>query len=768
MRRPDHLLIFPALVLLLPALLPPGLKAQDADENAQASTGASASTDVSALEDTEAVGELDVTVVSSDWSIPTRLTPEVTRLFTQPAVIDDDFPAFDPTTIVSTPTRVARTNFETPYVVDAISGAELTARSVRSLPEAFEQTPGVLVQKTAHGQGSPFIRGFTAYHNLLLIDGIRLNNSAFRSGPNQYWNTVDSQGLGGIELVKSQGSVLYGSDAVGGTVQAKTRRPVYAEEGLYTGGRSYSRYADGEDSFIQRNEYTVSEAGKFGFILGGTYKNFGDIRAAELGTLPFTGYDEWDMDAKLELFFNEDTRLTLFHQQVHIDDAWRVHKTQFAVPFAGSTVGDEQARVLDQTRLLTYARLEGSSESALFDHYTVSLSHQQQDEERFRKRVDGRADVQGFTVDSYGAWAQFDKNLEFTDVSYGFDYYYDGVRSFRNDFNADGSFNGSKIQGPVGDDGTYDLVGVFIHTATPVGERLTADLGGRFTYAEADIGRVEDPATGRQISIGNAWQNFAGSGRISYQLDEDDVFRLFAGASQAFRAPNFSDLSRLDSNRSTEIETPAPNLDPEHFVTYEIGIKAGTERFSGSLSYFHTRVNDLILRTPTGRVVDGLDEVTKLNSGDGHVQGVELAGEFALTDQWTVFGGFTYQDSQVSTFPTSAPVLRDEVLSRLLPLNGYGGVRWEHHTGDFWIECLFTAFDDADRLSTSDIRDTQRIPPGGTPGYGLATIRSGWQVCDGFLLTTGVENIFDEAYRTHGSGQNEPGVNGFLGVEITF
>lgn len=715
-------------------------------------------------------GELEATIVesSSESELPTRLQPAVVREFRNPVVIDDEAPIIPAEPLLSTPSRVLRTEFESPYVVENLTSVDLIERSVRSVPEAFEQTPGVLVQKTAHGQGSPFIRGFTAYHNLFLIDGIRLNNSVFRSGPNQYWNTVDSQGLRKIELVKSQGAVLYGSDAVGGTVQALTRRPVYIEDGQHTGGRSYSRYSHGENSFIQRNEFTVSEAGKYGFILGGTYKDFGNIRAAELGTLPFTGYDEWDIDAKLEIFLNEDTRLTLFHQQVHLDDAWRVHKTQFAVPFAGSTVGDEQARILDQDRTLTYAQLEGASDSSLFDHYTLSLSHQRQEESQFRVRGNGRFDNQGFIVDSYGTWAQFDKYLGFTDLSYGVSYYHDKVDSFRDDFNADGTLRRSRIQGAVGDDASYDLLGTFLHSTTPIGDRLTLDLGGRYTYARASAGAVEDPATGNQISIHNDWENFSGSARISYQLDEEDTLRLFSGVSQAFRAPNLSDISRLSANRSNEIETPTPDLSPEEFLTFEMGIKANKERFSGSLTYYYTKVDELILRSPTGRIVDGLLEVTKLNSGDGHVQGVELAGELRIDDQLTAFGGLSYQDSQVTNFPTSDPVLREEVLSRLLPLNGFAGVRWRNHDNSLWFETLITAFDGADRLSSGDRRDTQRIPPGGTPGYWLATVRSGWQMNDQILLTGGVENIFDEAYRAHGSGQNEPGVNAFIAVEIEY
>ena len=52
-------------------------------------------------------------------------------------------------------------------------------------------TPGVWVQKTNHGGGSPFIRGLVGNQILVLVDGIRLNNATLRYGPNQYLATVD-------------------------------------------------------------------------------------------------------------------------------------------------------------------------------------------------------------------------------------------------------------------------------------------------------------------------------------------------------------------------------------------------------------------------------------------------------------------------------------------------------------------------------------------------------------------------------------------------
>jgi len=88
----------------------------------------------------------------------------------------------------------------------------------RTMAEALTGIPSVMVQKTALGQSSPYIRGLTGYHNILLVDGIRLNHSAMRSGPNQYWSTVELFGSGQIEVLRGTHGTIYGGDAAGGVV----------------------------------------------------------------------------------------------------------------------------------------------------------------------------------------------------------------------------------------------------------------------------------------------------------------------------------------------------------------------------------------------------------------------------------------------------------------------------------------------------------------------------------------------------------------------
>ena len=145
-----------------------------------------------------------------------------TALFaaTSPASAPSDLVLFPTVTVAATCYGTAP--FDMPFATSVLSAASLDTRQPRTLPIALEEQPGLMVQKTSSAQGAPYIRGFTGFRTLLLIDGIRLNNSVFREGPNQYWGTVDPLSLARLELVKGPASVLYGSDAVGGTV-----RPVY-------------------------------------------------------------------------------------------------------------------------------------------------------------------------------------------------------------------------------------------------------------------------------------------------------------------------------------------------------------------------------------------------------------------------------------------------------------------------------------------------------------------------------------------------------------
>src|SRR5687768_15528221 len=102
--------------------------------------------------------------------------------------------------VVLTAQRNKQRNLFVPYSVSIVSKNYLQEFNPRTTSEALMGTNGVFVQKTNHGGGSPFVRGVTGNQTLILVDGIRLNNSTFRYGPNQYLNTIDPFTIKRIEV----------------------------------------------------------------------------------------------------------------------------------------------------------------------------------------------------------------------------------------------------------------------------------------------------------------------------------------------------------------------------------------------------------------------------------------------------------------------------------------------------------------------------------------------------------------------------------------
>lgn len=184
-------------------------------------------------------------------------------------------------------------------------------------------------------------------------------------------------------------------------------------------------------------------------------------------------------------------------------------------------------------------------------------------------------------------------------------------------------------------------------------------------------------------------------------------------------------------------------------------------------AYYYTMIDDLIVRTPSGRMIDGDNEVTKKNSGDGYVQGIEFSGAWMFVADWTLWGNVSWMDGEVDTYPTSAPEKRREPLDRLMPLTGNAGLKFEP-SERYWVEAVMKAAAKADRLSTRDKSDTDRIPEGGTPGYAVFSIRGGYRITEDVEVSVEAANLANKDYRVHGSGVNEPGRNLIVAVDCAF
>ncbi|MDP1581094.1 MAG: TonB-dependent receptor [Candidatus Didemnitutus sp.] len=674
--------------------------------------------------------------------------------------------------LIVTATGTSTARQDVPYSVEQIDEEAIKAwRLPRTLPEALRELPSVMLQKTAHGQGSPFIRGFTGYRTLLLVDGIRLNNSVFREGPNQYWNTVDAFSIGGLELVKGPGSVLYGSDAIGGTLNVLS--PVRGHYGAAArmDGAVFWRGSSAENSQIAHAR--VNQQWDNGMVasLGFTTKRFGNLRSADSpDRQPTTGYDERAGDFALEYHLSPEARLVAAYQFSRQDDVWRTHRTVYGRSWSGTTIGTDLKLATDQSRDLGYIQYHQTSTGRAIEAMRLSVSFQRMAEFEERLRSNRQTNLQGVEVGTIGLSAQFQSPSSIGTWIYGVEHYRDAVDSFRRNYRADGSLESTAIQGPVGDEATYRQSGIYLQDTIEAGPRTEFVLGVRHTQAAAQAARVQHPVTGAAFTVADDWRATVGSARFLRKFGERANWRAFGGISQGFRAPNLSDLTRLDIARSGELELPSPDLQPERFTSFEVGLSADFARGRAQVAVFHTRISDLIDRlaadnpaTPT------VFEVIKANLGQGYVRGLEVAAEIKVHPQWTLHGNFTLMKGEVETMVANSPtVFALRPLSRVMPATANLGWRWRSTDQKFWSEISLTSTVKQDKLSPGDASDTQRIPPGGTPGYTVWHARGGWKVSPTLSLTAAIENVTDQAYRIHGSGLNEPGRNVVVGVDFRF
>ena len=695
---------------------------------------------------------------------PTPVTP------VEPAAIETVKSANDDIIIV-TASRSAQPAFKSPFTIEYVGEQELHDRAYRSLPEAFLHTPGVLVQRTGPGQASPFIRGFTGFRTLFLIDGVRLNNSVFREGPNQYWSTVDPYSVDRLELVKGPSSVLYGSDAIGGTVNAITKSPFTYGTGTNVESSVYYRVSSAERSHTIHGETSMTIDETFGIHLGATGQWFGDTQAGHgTGRMSDTDYDEWDVDFKGEYFFNPDTRLVFAYQRVQQNNVPRWHSTIFSESFEGTALGTDLQRDLDQDRQLFYVQLHAENvQGQFFDTLRTGISWHEQGETEHR--IVGTSDRKaGFDVGSLGFFLHLESPTPIGRLAYGIEFYHDNVNSFERRSNE----AGPRIQGPVGDDAQYDLLGLYLQDTIPIAPHFDVVLGGRFTYANLQADKVvegeDNPVTGDIIAVEDDYSAFVGSIRTIYGIVPDKL-NVFGGVSQGFRAPNLSDVTASRAAASGIFEVPSLGLDPEYYVSFELGLKLREQTWGGQIAYYYTIIDDMIVRSPTGQTTGGGEQIVQgTNAGDGFVHGVEVEGWWQFHQNFTLFGNVTWMEGRVDTFlnvndPTS---LVEGAISRQMPLTAMAGLRFDSTDRLWWVEGMIQFADNANILSPGDQTDTQRIPPGGHEAYAVASIRGGVRITPDVTLTAAVENLTNEDYRVHGSGVNQPGRNFVLGVEIKF
>lgn len=740
-----------------------------------------------------------------------------------------DAPPIQMGEIAVTATRVEKDTFRTPNAISVVGRRQIELRNSSITPGLLNETVGVLGQQTTVGQGSALLRGLTGYHTLIQVDGVRLNNSTFRSGPNQYLATISPDSLDRIEVLRGPGSMLYGSGAMGGVISVFTKAPILEEttQNWQIHSRLFGRYASATQERLGRLEVTGSRD-RLGFAVGASARQFGNLN-------PGKGYDLHYKNRKFELISEQPEDVKLFDEPPRsvpekwlIDTEtpldWKAYDADAKIAYQLNDKGlinlayqgwrqpdtpryDKIApREFDvfsfapQNRDLVYATYTASEIGSTIDVLRLTTSYHRQKEGRKEIKRGKTEQRERFdTVNTFGVSAQATATpVQRHRVVMGGEFYFDTLESRTVITNA-GTEKVDDTWGRFPDGSQFWDANLFVQDEIVLHQRVELTLGGRFTryHTTADLG-TRAPSFGEFSDSGQA---LTGSAGIVIGLREG--LNLVGNAATSFRAPSLNDTTAVEVTNEG-IDAPSPGLQPEKGWTVEGGFKARYTHFIGSVTYYHSRITDGVTRVPVQEAYSGqllpklyrdiqtanpdIDVFVQDNIDKTQIQGLEFTGMLPIRTGWLVYGNGTLTLGKVLRLNGEAPDPAkpwEERIRREPPLNGLIGVRWEKPAGRFWVGGFIRGAVRQDRLNRGDIRDpripgTTREPAevafdesgraidAGTPGWYTLNVRGGVRLSEYSHLNIVLENLLDKRYREHGSGINGPGFNLILSLDNQF
>lgn len=645
------------------------------------------------------------------------------------AILGDSLRAEKLTEVMVEATLLRATAWERqPYRTDIKKIGAAAGSETRTTPEWLMHQTGVMVQKTNHGGGSPTLRGLQGNQTLMLVDGIRLNNSIFRYGPNQYLNTVDAFGLDQMEVLFGNGAVQYGSDAMGGVIAAKFHEPTVSKNNQWT-PHVFVRGISGKQEQSARGSMDYVSS-KFGLTVGGTLRNFGDVVAGgERQRLAPTGYRERDFDGKFQVY-GKRGKWTFAHQ----------NHNQFAVPVYHKVALENYAYYnMDlQLRSMTYLKKEWANRMGALDKVEVVIGQQGQGEWRsFQKNGSSISRREKDSVDTrFVTLKVFGKQKKGFQYVMGIDAYLDRVFSERADWNLVTSTQ-KDLRALYPNDATNNQTSAFLY-ATQSWKSGLLRAGLRYSGTQVRIPTVE---LGEVVDNNEAVVfDVAASRKLSESL------YVYSNVGSSFRSPNVDDLGTLGIV-DFRFELPQYGLEPEYSLNKELGFKWKSDRAMATVCAYHNQLSGLITRVKSASdSMQGYPVYWKQNVGESEILGAECDFQLLIGEKSELKAG--------AFFTVGNNLTALEPMRRIPP--AMFNFQWVYRPNKQWqfVLAMYGA-KSQHRLAKGDIQDN-RIGAAGTPGYVTGDLRCRY-LKRGMFMDVALTNVGNQLYKTHGSGVFMPG-----------
>ena len=439
-------------------------------------------------------------------------------------------------TMVVTANRFEQSVDQVIAPISVITKQEIEAYQAKALTDVLRRLPGVEV--TSNGglghTSSVFIRGATSSHTLVLVDGIRFNNS-ITSGVN--FNRIPLAQVERIEVIRGAASAVYGSDAIGGVINIITQASTGEESkslSLGTGSRGYK-----EGNAVANTQ--IGENGQLKLSVGFQQDDGYNVN-------PVPGENDGDKHG----FDNQQFMINYDHR---FDANWSAFSS---IRWFDSTVQYNHCDYNYVTFACDYYVADGSSE-------TISYSTKvQYTSEKFLSYI-----TLNYQSDKSEDTIQGDKVVSLLDIEQTNVQWVNNIAVTE------------EISTLAGIDWRREKLGEdalsFGFADSAAGEER--DNFGAYISPTYSNGGLTVQATGRYDRHDTYDEYTTWMLGSAYRLN--DTYRVSARYNTSFKAPSFKDLAS------------SPDLKPEDAKSFEVGLEANYELVDVTVSAYQSDIDNL-------------------------------------------------------------------------------------------------------------------------------------------------------------------------------
>jgi len=684
-----------------------------------------------------------------------------------------------------------------PNQIVSIEPQDISFNNPQTTADMLQQTGQVFVQKSQQGGGSPIIRGFAANSVLIMVDGVRMNNAIYRGGNLQNVIALDANALESAEVVFGPGSVLYGSDALGGVMDFHTKKPTFnAKEGLRVEGSIMTRYATANNEMTGHADVNLSSK-KWALLSSFTYSDFDDLRSGnnrpnkfpefgkrleyinnsngldEVVSNPnvnlqkFSGYKQLNLMNKVAYKAAEELTLTYsFHYSTTSD----VPRYDRLIERRDNQLRNAEWYYSPQTWQLHALNATFTKKNVLFDRLKNTLAYQSVTEGRNDRRFGNpNLSQRKEEVDVFSWNLEAEKKLhEKVDFYYGLEMLSNHVNSsaFSTNFET-GAVEKASTRYPNGgsnlsSSAIYSSAKYFMDDQTTI----TAGIRFNHTWINAtfsDTTFFPFPFSEANLATGSV----NGSLGLTHRPSQNTQINF--NVSSGFRAPNIDDLGKVFDSEPGIVVVPNPDLRPENTYNIEAGIsQIFAQKLKVQGTVFYSFLRDALVRRPflfngsDSLMYDGtLSQVQALtNTGKAYIWGFSSTIDYQINDFLTLLGSFNYIAGEDTE--------NNEPLRHVSPMFGQLSLKFKKNR---FQSVLFSDFNG--RIKFEDLAPSEQNKPqlyteDGSLAWFTINLQASYRFLNSLYLQASLENITDLHYRPYSSGISAPGRNFRISARYNF